>query len=41
MIFDSAQALITLQNLFGPFPRIIGKGDYASVGFDDIHERCS
>ncbi|EKM84019.1 hypothetical protein AGABI1DRAFT_117473 [Agaricus bisporus var. burnettii JB137-S8] len=29
VIFDSAQALIALQNRFGTFPRIIGKGDYA------------
>lgn len=31
IIFDSAQALIALQNRFGTFPRIIGKGDYAGV----------
>ena len=30
-IFDSAQALITLQKLFGLFPRIVGKGDHAGV----------
>ncbi|KAL9716381.1 Vacuolar protein-sorting-associated protein 33 [Leucoagaricus gongylophorus] len=29
VVFDSAQALISLQNLFGPFPRIIGKGEFA------------
>ncbi|KAI0304598.1 Sec1-like protein, partial [Russula brevipes] len=28
-IYDSAQALHTLQKLFGLFPRIIGKGDHA------------
>ncbi|KAI0308101.1 Sec1-like protein [Multifurca ochricompacta] len=28
-IFDSSQALHTLQKLFGLFPRIIGKGDFA------------
>ncbi|KAJ3572215.1 hypothetical protein NP233_g3232 [Leucocoprinus birnbaumii] len=30
VIFDSAQALISLQNLFGPFPRIVGKGNFAN-----------
>ncbi|CAL1694404.1 unnamed protein product [Somion occarium] len=30
VIFDSAQALITLEKLFGLFPRIVGKGDYAA-----------
>ena len=30
-IYDSAQALHTLQKLFGLFPRIIGKGDCAGV----------
>ncbi|KAF5352701.1 hypothetical protein D9756_005855 [Leucocoprinus leucothites] len=30
VVFDSAQALISLQNLFGPFPRIVGKGDFAN-----------
>lgn len=29
VIFDSAQALLTIQRLYGPFPQIIGKGDYA------------
>jgi len=29
VVFDSAQALISLQRLFGPFPQIVGKGDYA------------
>ncbi|KAH9997774.1 Sec1-like protein [Russula compacta] len=28
-IYDSAQALHTLQKLFGLFPRVIGKGDHA------------
>lgn len=31
MIYSSSQALATLQNLYGRFPRIIGKGDYAAV----------
>ena len=31
MIFDSAQALLTIQKLFGTFPQIIGKGDYAQA----------
>ncbi|KII91306.1 hypothetical protein PLICRDRAFT_89630 [Plicaturopsis crispa FD-325 SS-3] len=30
VVFDSAQALATLQKLYGRFPRIVGKGDYAS-----------
>ncbi|KAF8640883.1 hypothetical protein AX17_000531 [Amanita inopinata Kibby_2008] len=30
VIFDSAQALTTLQSLYGLFPRIVGKGDYAA-----------
>ncbi len=30
-IYDSAQALITFQKLYGLFPRIIGKGDKAAV----------
>ncbi|KAF8167419.1 Sec1-like protein [Crassisporium funariophilum] len=29
VVFDSAQALLTIQKLFGTFPQIIGKGDYA------------
>lgn len=32
-IFDSAQALVTLQKLFGPFPRVLGKGNFAFVSF--------
>lgn len=28
-IFDSAQALLTLERLYGAFPRILGKGDQA------------
>ena len=31
VIYDSMQALITLQKLHGLFPRIVGKGDYAAV----------
>ncbi|KXN88896.1 Vacuolar protein sorting-associated protein 33A [Leucoagaricus sp. SymC.cos] len=31
IIFDSMQALVSLQNLFGLFPRIVGKGDFANV----------
>jgi hypothetical protein len=34
IIFDSAQALVALQNRFGAFPRIVGKGDYAAVGYN-------
>ncbi|EMD42298.1 hypothetical protein CERSUDRAFT_102649 [Gelatoporia subvermispora B] len=30
VVFNSMQALITLQRLYGLFPRIIGKGDFAS-----------
>ncbi|KAH7915699.1 Sec1-like protein [Hygrophoropsis aurantiaca] len=30
VIYNSALALDTLQKLYGPYPRIIGKGDYAS-----------
>ena len=30
-VFESEQALITFQKLFGLFPRIIGKGDSAGV----------
>lgn len=32
IVYDSAQALLTFQKLYGPFPRIIGKGDCAGVG---------
>jgi hypothetical protein len=31
VIYDSAQALATFQKLYGLFPRIVGKGDHASV----------
>ncbi|KAJ2925516.1 hypothetical protein H1R20_g11576, partial [Candolleomyces eurysporus] len=31
VVFDSAQALISLQRLFGPFPQIVGKGDFAQA----------
>ncbi|KAE9409193.1 ATP binding protein [Gymnopus androsaceus JB14] len=30
VVYDSAQALITLQKLFGLFPRLLGKGDCAA-----------
>jgi len=30
-IYNSAQALITFQKLYGQFPRIVGKGDSAAV----------
>ncbi|EJF67229.1 Sec1-like protein [Dichomitus squalens LYAD-421 SS1] len=30
VIYDSMQALLTLEKLHGAFPRIIGKGDYAA-----------
>ncbi|KAJ7623648.1 Sec1-like protein [Roridomyces roridus] len=29
-IYDSAQALLTLEKLYGLFPRIVGKGDHAA-----------
>ncbi|TEB38635.1 ATP binding protein [Coprinellus micaceus] len=29
VLFDSAQGLLSLQKLVGPFPQIVGKGDYA------------
>lgn len=35
-IYDSAQALVTLQKLFGPFPRILGKGTFAFVRFQHV-----
>ena len=31
VIFNSMQALSSLQKLYGSFPRIVGKGDYAAV----------
>ena len=30
VVYNSAQALLTLQRLYGLFPRIIGKGDHAA-----------
>ncbi|KAF9263535.1 Sec1-like protein [Marasmius fiardii PR-910] len=30
VIYDSAQALITLQKMFGTLPRMLGKGDHAA-----------
>ncbi|KAG7097107.1 hypothetical protein E1B28_004487 [Marasmius oreades] len=30
VIYDFAQALITLQKMFGTFPRMLGKGDHAA-----------
>ncbi len=36
-VYDSAQALITFQKLFGLFPRILGKGDSAGVRLFIIH----
>ncbi|KAL0582013.1 Vacuolar protein-sorting-associated protein 33 [Marasmius crinis-equi] len=30
VIYDSAQALITLQKMYGVFPRMLGKGDHAA-----------
>jgi len=38
VIYDSAQALISLQRLFGLFPRILAKGDHAAVRLDIIYE---
>ncbi|EED77466.1 predicted protein [Postia placenta Mad-698-R] len=29
VIYNSMQALMTLQRLYGPFPRVLGKGDFA------------
>ncbi|KAH9486328.1 Vacuolar protein sorting-associated protein 33A [Psilocybe cubensis] len=31
IIYDSAQALLNVQRIFGHFPQIIGKGDYAQA----------
>ena len=31
MIYNSMLALMKIQSLYGVFPRIIAKGDYASV----------
>ncbi|KAE9392933.1 Sec1-like protein [Gymnopus androsaceus JB14] len=31
VVYDSAQALITIQKLFGSFPRLLGKGDHAAT----------
>ena len=31
VVYDSMQALLTLEKLHGLFPRIVGKGDYAAV----------
>jgi vacuolar protein sorting-associated protein 33A len=36
VIYDSAQALVTFQKLYGVFPRIVGKGDFASVRWPGI-----
>ena len=33
MVYDSMQALLTLEKLHGLFPRIVGKGDYAGVRY--------
>ncbi|KAI0652458.1 Sec1-like protein [Trametes meyenii] len=30
VIYDAMQALVTLEKLYGLFPRIVGKGDYAA-----------
>ncbi|KAJ6520341.1 Sec1-like protein [Mycena sanguinolenta] len=30
VIYDSAQALLTLEKMYGLFPRIVGKGDHAA-----------
>lgn len=37
-IYNSAQALVTLQRLFGPFPRILGKGNFAFVSLEMCEE---
>ncbi|KAJ7216787.1 Sec1-like protein [Mycena haematopus] len=31
VIYDSAQALLTLEKMYGLFPRIVGKGDHAAT----------
>lgn len=36
IVYDSMQALLTLEKLHGLFPRIVGKGDYAAVRMQDI-----
>lgn len=30
-VYNAAQALVTLEKLYGLFPRIVGKGDHAAV----------
>lgn len=39
-MYDSAQALYTLQKLFGIFPRILGKGDSAAVSPFPLNPAC-
>lgn len=36
VIFNSAEALMTLEKLYGLFPRVVGKGDYAEVGPETV-----
>ena len=37
-IYDAAQALNTFQKLYGTFPRIVGKGDYAAVSLGRVKD---
>jgi hypothetical protein len=37
VIYNSALALGALQKVYGRFPRILGKGDYASVSASILH----
>jgi hypothetical protein len=39
-VYDSSQALYTLQKLYGLFPRIVGKGDSASVSRSPLLTGC-
>ncbi|EEB91605.1 hypothetical protein MPER_10010, partial [Moniliophthora perniciosa FA553] len=41
VIYDSAQALITIQKLFGIFPRILGKGNHAASSAPDTLSEIS
>lgn len=38
-IYNSSLALMTLQRAFGLFPRLLGKGDGAKVGYHRLARR--
>jgi hypothetical protein len=40
VLFDAARAFDTFQKIYGTFPRIVGKGDYAAVGFRLLRDGC-